>query len=244
MADEIRSTSFELRSAGDDGLTLEGLAAVFNSPTRIYERGQEFDEVIAPGAFSRTINSADRIIMQYDHGTNPVFGPLPIGRIDSLRESDQGLHVTARLNDSWLTEPIRAAIANGAVTGMSFRFSVPEGGDTWDRSGDIAKRTIKEVKLYELGPVTTPAYSDTAVAVRSLQQHLGALIDRQDGTPYIVRERGPEIMVPAPSRSEVTPDEGSPEADPVTPDEGSRFRTRSQRQALLTLHSIRKDSDV
>lgn len=163
---EIRSVPFELRSTGD-GLTLEGYAAVFNSEALIYERNREFMESIVPGAFARTVAAKDRIIMQFDHGQHPFFGSLPIARIDDLREDGHGLYVKATLNDNWMTEPIRSAIANGAVTGMSFRFSVPDGGDTWDRSGDVAKRTIKEVKLYELGPVTTPAYADTSVGVRS-----------------------------------------------------------------------------
>lgn len=167
MADpEIRSVPFELRATGD-GRTLEGYAAVFNSPARIYERGREFDEVIVPGAFARAVNSGDRIIMQFDHGQHPFFGSLPIARIDQMREDSHGLYVKAEINDNWMTEPIRSAIANGAVTGMSFRFSVPDGGDTWDRSGDVHKRTIKNVYLYELGPVTTPAYADTSVGVRS-----------------------------------------------------------------------------
>ncbi len=160
-----RSVPFELRDTGD-GRTLAGYAAVFNSPTRIQERGQTFDETIAPGAFSRTINAANRVVMQFEHGQHPFFGSLPIARIDTLREDTHGLYVEARLNDSWMVEPVRDAIANEAVSGMSFRFSVPDGGDTWDRSGETAQRTINEVRLYELGPVVHPAYEDTTVGVR------------------------------------------------------------------------------
>jgi HK97 family phage prohead protease len=223
----IRSVPFELRTTGD-GLTLEGLAAPFNSPTRIHERGRTFDEVIAPGAFHRTLNSADRVVMQYDHGQHPVFGSLPIGRIDDMRETPAGLHVTARLNDSWMTEPIRSAIANGAVTGMSFRFSVPDGGDTWDRTGDIPKRTVNEVKLYELGPVTSPAYEATTVAVRSA---LNLLSDEER------HALADELNAPEPD-PEATPDEGSPAVNPDTPDEGSRTRPINVRRALARLHGI------
>ena len=234
MADpEIRSVEFEMRDAGD-GLTLAGYAAVFNSPATIYERGKEFVETIAPGAFERTINAKDRIIMQFDHGQHPFFGSLPIGSIRTLQETDKGLYVEARLNDSWMTEPIRSAIANQAVTGMSFRFSVPEGGDTWTRSGGVEHRTINEVRLYELGPVTTPAYEATTVGVRSA---LSLLTDEQraellgdapkDGAHYIVRERGPEIMV-APT-AEADPAEEPTEATPAR----SSRRSRTARAQLL-----------
>lgn len=182
-----RSVPFELRASGD-GRTLSGYAAVFNSPTRIQERGQTFDEIIAPGAFARTINARDRVVMQFDHGQHPFFGSLPLGRIDTLREDNHGLYVETSLNDSWMVEPIRDAIQNGAVTGMSFRFSVPEGGDTWDRSGDTALRTVNEVRLYELGPVVHPAYQDTSVGVRSALN----LLDPAQRAALAVELRQPE----------------------------------------------------
>ncbi len=179
--DFVRSVPFHLtRSEGDDGLTLAGYAAVFNSPTRI--RGEvpaEFDEVISPGAFARTINSRDRVVMQYDHGQHPMIGGMPLGKITDLREDAQGLYVEARLTDNWLISPVRDAIANDAVDGMSFRFSVPKGGDTWDRSGPLPIRTVNEVRLFELGPVTFPAYNDTSVMVRSAIESLRQM-DQED----------------------------------------------------------------
>ena len=62
-------------------------------------------------------------------------------------------------------QPVRDAIANGSVDGMSFRFSVVK--EQVDEYGDLPLRTVQEVKLYELGPVVFPAYADTSVGVRS-----------------------------------------------------------------------------
>ena len=52
-----------------------------------------------------------------------------------------------------LFESVREAIASGAITGMSFRFSVVQ--EEWDESEDreVPLRTITEVRLFELGPV-------------------------------------------------------------------------------------------
>jgi len=217
---ENRSVPFEVRASAD-GLTLAGYAAVFGRPSMINERGQTFEETVAPGAFAKTINARDRIVMQFDHGQHPFFGSMPLGKITALREDSHGLYVEARLTDNWFTAPIRDAIANEAVTGMSFRFSVPEGGDTWDRSGSTPRRTINEVRLYELGPVVHPAYEDTSVGVRSA---LNLLSDEQ------------RAQVAADLRP--TPDDGqgtNPDEANATPDEGQRRRTRSQRQALARL---------
>jgi HK97 family phage prohead protease len=172
-SERTREVDFTLtRDADDDGdgLTLEGYAAVFNSPTEIEDRLGEYDEVILPGAFKRSINARTPALM-FNHGKSPLWHNMPIGKIQELREDARGLFVKARLSDNWLIAPIRDAIRDGAVEGMSFRFEVPEGkaSETRQKSGRML-RSLHEVKLHELGPVTFPAYSDTSVALRSLQE--------------------------------------------------------------------------
>src|SRR5690606_40944217 len=95
------------------------------------------------------------------------------------------LFVEARLTDNWLIQPIRDAISDGAVDGMSFRFDVVR--DEWrDINGKLIKddgellallydpgergplqRTLIEVRVAELGPVVFPAYQETSVGVRA-----------------------------------------------------------------------------
>lgn len=222
-----RDFPFELRAADtDDGLTLSGYAAVFSDVTRIYgERPHEFDEQIAPGAFAKSVNARERVVLQFEHGKHPFFGSLPLGRITDMREDEHGLFVEARLSDNWFVAPVRDAIRDGAISGMSFRFAVPEGGDTWDRNADVPMRTITEVKLYELGPVTFPAYESTTVAVRSAL----SLLDDNDRA-QLLGDLAPTA----------TPDEGQPEMHPVTPDEGSRTNGRLLVAATTEILRLRK----
>lgn len=186
--DLCRSVPFELRDGSDDGdgLTLDGYGAVFGSPTRIDSWEGTFDEEIARGAFKKSL--AERTpVLQFDHGRHPMVGSIPLGSFESLREDEQGLHVQARLHDNWLIQPVRDAIKSKAIPGMSFRCSVVK--DEWrDSAGNLVKgddvarrlwasdpsdpstilrRTLKEVRLYEVGPVVFPAYADTSVGVRS-----------------------------------------------------------------------------
>lgn len=174
---------------GDDGRTLTGYGAVFNTPTRIDSWEGTFDETIAPGAFKKSLSERTPKL-QYDHGSHPLIGSIPIGKITDIREDSEGLRVVARLSDNWLVEPVRDAIRDGAVEGMSFRFSVVRDEwrtkdgtlikdpkevasrlwENWGESLDeneVLTRTLKEVKISEVGPVTWPAYEETSVAVRS-----------------------------------------------------------------------------
>jgi uncharacterized protein len=180
-----RSMPFELRDGGadGDGLTLNGLAAVFNEPTLIDSWEGTFYEQIRKGAFRKTIRE-NTPVMQFDHGRHPLIGSLPIGTITDLRETDEGLTISGRLTDNWLMQPVRDAIAEGSVNGMSFRFSVVR--DEWrDAAGKLVKpeeldqllwmpgergpltRTLIEVRCAELGPVVFPAYAGTEVGVRA-----------------------------------------------------------------------------
>src|SRR5262249_8198546 len=60
------------------------------------------------------------------------------------------------------------SIRRGDMQGQSFSFTVAI--DQWDWSGDVAVRTIIEVdELYDIGPVTFPAYEETSVALRAFR---------------------------------------------------------------------------
>ena len=195
-----RAAPFELRD-DSDGFTLEGYAAVFDTPTRIDSWEGMFDETISGGAFAKTIR--ERVpVLQFDHGRDGPTGSVPIGKIEQLSEDKNGLFVRARLHDNTRVEPIRQAIASGAIDGMSFRFRVLR--EEWDETGDIPVRTIREVDLFELGPVVFPAYEATTVGVRSL---LADLDDNQRAE--LVRDLAAEIAR----------NTSSSDADSVTSDE-------------------------
>ncbi|MFF3848040.1 HK97 family phage prohead protease [Streptomyces sp. NPDC002328] len=184
----LRSVPFELlRADGDDeagdGLTLEGYAAVWDAATEIDSWEGAFTEKIRRGAFRKTIRE-NTPVLQFDHGRHPLVGSIPIGAIEQLSEDDSGLYVRARLSDNWLIQPVRDAIAERSVKGMSFRFSVIR--EEWrDNAGKLIKaeelgrllwdpgdrgpleRTLIEVRCPELGPVVFPAYTQTSVDVRA-----------------------------------------------------------------------------
>lgn len=162
--DDLIRARFHDAEVRADGNTLVGYAAVFDSPTEIHSWEGDFTETIAPGAFKRTLaQRGDRVVAQFDHGMGEYS--LPIGVPTVLREDDHGLYVEVELDqDPWVQDTLKPKLGR-SINGMSFRFSVTD--DDWNKAGD--ERTIRSVKLSEVGPVTFPAYEATTVGVRSAQ---------------------------------------------------------------------------
>lgn len=184
-----RAVPFEMESVGD-GWTLEGYAAVFNTPARIRDSQGEFDEIIRPGAFADSIRSKPPVIM-FDHGKHPLIGQMPLGELIHIGEDSRGLEVNVRLSDNWLIQPVRDAIRDGGVRGMSFRLNVPQGGERWSwPMGKVEQRELLQINTRECGPVVFPAYAPTTAEVRSVleeMEHRNARPDVEDAGGEEVR---------------------------------------------------------
>jgi HK97 family phage prohead protease len=213
MTRTSRSFDFTVERAEsrDDGLTLEGYASVFDTPTEIFDYLGSYTETVARGAFAKTLKERTPVL-QFDHGRHPMIGSIPLGTVQKASEDDHGLFIRARLSDNWLVQPVREAIRDGAITGMSFQFEVLR--DEWN--DDNTERTIREVKLYELGPVVFPAYEATTVGVRSEISDLLACENlKQDlARALVFPSAGDADTVTSTSG----PDDTPPERAPVIPD--------------------------
>jgi len=227
--------SFDV-APNEDGLTLDGYGAVFNEWTNIEDQYGEYRERIAPGAFKRTLGMR-MPILQFAHGSHPLIGSIPLGRITNISEDEHGLRVKARLSDNWLVQPVRDAIRDGGITGMSFRFRIVD--ESWARSqhDGMEERTIREVELYEVGPVVFPAYEQTSVGVRS-RAVLSALQDAEiRGEIATILAAGTDLA----SLAEIEQDD--PEiihsSEDGTPTDGHvPTRTQKQRHALRVLAGL------
>lgn len=153
--------------ATDDGRTLVGYAAVFDNWTEINSWEGRFRERLMHGAFKRTLNNnRSSVKVLFNHGMDPTIGDKPLGKPRTMKEDDRGLYVEVPLDDTSYNRDIIASLDSGALDGMSFRMSVIR--EEWDRlESDLPERTIQEVRLYEFGPVTFPAYEATEAGVRA-----------------------------------------------------------------------------
>lgn len=168
--DLIRMVPLQRASVSSDGNVLAGYAAVFSEWTEIDSWEGTFRERIDPGAFDKTLaESAERVKVLFNHGMDPQIGDKPLGKPSVMLPKRKGLWTETPLDDTSYNGDLKVLLKSGALDGMSFRFSVVN--DEWDDGDDgVEERTIKEVKLYEFGPVTFPAYEATTAGMRTRAQ--------------------------------------------------------------------------
>ena len=156
-------TNLELRAideSADDGWTVSGYAAVFDSPSEPLP----WTEYVKRGAFRKTIKDGADVRLLIDHTG------VPLARTKSgtlkLREDDKGLYMEARLDPA---NPdavkMRSALMRGDVSQMSFAFETVKDG--WNK--DRTVRELKEVRLHDVSIVTYPAYEETSAEMRNNQ---------------------------------------------------------------------------
>lgn len=155
----------EVRAKDDGSVVVEGYAAIYNEETDI---GGVFREVIRPGAFRSAIERGDDVTLNINHNDNYLLARTSSGTLE-LREDKKGLWVRSELDPS---DPDVARLVpkmrRGDLSKMSFAFSVPEGGQSWSEgAGGMDVREIKDVMLFDVSVVSTPAYNGTSIALRS-----------------------------------------------------------------------------
>ncbi len=157
---EKRSFDFILETRKEDKPKIVGHAAVFNQ----YADIAWWKERILPEAFKNTIKKDD-IRALFNHDPNHILGRNK-NKTLSLREDEKGLYVEIMPPDTQFANDLMKLIERGDISQMSFAFRVLV--DEWDEKDEKnIKRDIKEVKLFDVSPVTYPAFIETDVSLRS-----------------------------------------------------------------------------
>lgn len=150
---------------GDMMPMIAGVACVFDQET---DMGW-YSEKVARGAFDGCDMSD--VVALFNHEEEELLSRTTGSDTDLLlKVSDVGLEYTFRAKNECSKE-VAENISLGFIKGSSFAFTVAE--DEWDYSDpNKEKRTITKIgKLYDVSPVTWPAYNQTSVALRSKEAH-------------------------------------------------------------------------
>jgi len=169
----MRCAPTQFRAAEAEGEKyIEGYFAVFGE---VYELWPGATESIDPHAFDDTLGDDIRALINHD--TTLVLGRTKAGTLE-LKVDSHGLWGRVKINQADADAMnLYARIERGDVDQCSFGFDVLE-EDTEYREDGSVHWTIKRVKLYEVSPVTFPAYEDTSVVAR--KKDYEQLIQRQN----------------------------------------------------------------
>lgn len=175
----LRGTQLRAESQGDE-MALVGYAATFNTLSQ--DLGG-FREMIAPGAFTRSLAAGCDCKCLFNHDPSKVLGRMKSGTL-TVSEDERGLKFRCELDVASATaRDVYAAVKRGDIDECSFAFTLADDGDLWDESTDergnkFMRRTLRNVNLLDVSAVTYPAYDKgTAVQARSADYVAGTHAD-------------------------------------------------------------------
>lgn len=152
------------KAAADKPAQVRGYAAKFNS---LSEPMYGFREQIAPGAFDTVLDNDVRCFLNHDE--NLILGRTIAGTLRISADST-GLMYEADLPDTQAARDLIVSMERGDISQSSFAFRLAPNGDTWDENeeGQIIRTITKVGRLYDVSPVSIPAYPEATAGVRSL----------------------------------------------------------------------------
>lgn len=148
---------------GKESRTITGYAAVFNKDSEDFGG---WVERIAPGAFNEVLN--DDAVALFNHDPNFVLARNKVNMTLSI--DDIGLKYSFEAPNTTAGNDLLENIRIGNIQKSSFAFTTMS--TQWDdaKEGRSVRTILKVDRLYDVSPVTNPAYPDTSVASRSFNE--------------------------------------------------------------------------
>lgn len=157
---EYRALDAEVRAVSDN--KIEGYAAVFGRDS-LPIMGF-FTEEVQQGAFTESI-AADDVRGLINHDPQYVLGRNKAGTMRLFQDS-KGLGYSIDLGPQSYARDLYESVKRGDVTQSSFGFRTLD--DKWGVKDGMDHRTLVKAKLYDVSPVTFPAYTQTEVVARQI----------------------------------------------------------------------------
>lgn len=171
----MAAVALEKRADGK-GERIAGYAAVF---FREGQAGTEYE--LWPGYVERVMPGAFDAALKEEHDCRALFNHDPsqlLGRTASetcrLSVDSKGLRYEVDPPDTTVGHNVLEYLRRRDVTGSSFGFEVIDGDMRREtREGqDVWIREVRSVRLWDVGPVTYPAYTATEAEVRDIRAQI------------------------------------------------------------------------
>lgn len=159
----LQTASVEVREDAEPKIA--GTAAVFydGTPATEYELWADVKERIMPDAFAGALDRPDDVRALFNHDSSAVLGRTP----DTLTLSTTkiGLRYEVLPPDTATARDVMEYLRRGDVSGSSFQFKVTD--EVWRVEDKVEIREVLGVELFDVGPVTFPAYDATSAGLRA-----------------------------------------------------------------------------
>jgi uncharacterized protein len=171
MAIERRCFACEIRAVDEAGKPkIIGNAAVFGM---LSEDMGGWREMISAGAFDGVLGQDT--IGAFNHDPSLILGRTTAGTL-RLAVNETGLGYEIDPPDTSYARDLLISIGRGDVRQSSFAFIVAREGDRWIDPTPATPYAIRIIdkfeRLYDVSPVTYPAYPDTSADVRDMAKRI------------------------------------------------------------------------
>lgn len=172
---------FELKFASDGAK--EGTFAGYGSVFNIVDAG---GDSIAPGAFKKTLKEwgarkkYPKMLLQHGGFIGPAEDGIPVGKYTKMEEDDHGLYVEGELFalDTQKGRYIHEGMKSGELDGLSIGYQAID--VSYGKTPDEPRRTLKQIKLFELSIVTFPMNQESRVTDAKAVDLIKSLSDAED----------------------------------------------------------------
>jgi len=198
---EVRKSSvvkeqreFRMESAEQNGNTIRGYAAVYNSDS---EWMGGFYEQIATGAFDGVMDNDVRAY--FNHDENLLLGRVSSGTL-RISTDKRGLFYEVDLPNTTYANDLAELMKRGDVNQSSFAFLIEK--DRWEQRDGVTYRIIEKVsRLLDVSPVSQPAYPDaTSELKRDLETETkeeakAASVENTESEDVETKDEGTDIYL-------------------------------------------------
>lgn len=163
---KVKFDKVEERSAQEGKPTtyvISGYAALFDTPTKIYEG---YYEIIDSKAFDNVLDDDVRCV--FNHDGNIILGRSKSGTLE-LSVDSKGLRFKCEMHAE--NRSLYLSIKRGDIDQCSFKFRVKTSQYTYNDDSTI-RRIMELSQLIDVGPVTYPAYEDTEVEAEEIRSKI------------------------------------------------------------------------
>lgn len=166
MSKEIRNYGGLRALNQSNGRTIQGYAIVFNSQSE----DMGFREIIHPEAVTDELLKNSDIIAKFNHSDNRVLARSKYGEGTlKLAIDNVGLRYEFEAPNTSTGNELIELVSRGDIDASSFAFEVDSDKETWERdeNNNVVRHIYGFKRLFDVSPVTVPAYSETTCSARA-----------------------------------------------------------------------------